>query len=139
MRRALVTGITGQDGSYMCELLLEKGWEVHGTMRRSSFPNTQRISEIIKSIRTHLMDLSDASSISKVIAEVKPDLIFNLAAMSDVRASYDIPLYTGDVTGLGFARILEACRQFVPDALIYQAGSSEMFGKVQTVPQNESL
>src|SRR3990167_7247086 len=122
----------------MCELLLEKGWEVHGTMRRSSFPNTQRISEIIKSIHTHLMDLSDASSISKVIAEVKPDLVFNLAAMSDVRASYDIPLYTGDVTGLGFARILEACRQFVPDALIYQAGSSEMFGKVQTVPQNEN-
>ena len=135
---ALVFGITGQDGSYMCELLIEKGWEVHGTMRRSSFSNTQRISEIIKSIHTHLVDLSDASSVAKVIAEVKPDLIFNLAAMSDVRASYDIPLYTGDVTGLGFTRILEACRQFVPNAIIYQAGSSEMFGKVQTVPQNEN-
>ena len=134
---ALVTGLTGQDGSYMCELLLEKGWEVHGTMRRSSNPNTQRISQIIASIHTHLMDLSYASSINKVIAEVQPDLVFNLAAQSDVRASYDIPLYTGDVTGLGFARILEACRQFVPNAIIYQAGSSEMFGKVQTIPQNE--
>src|SRR3990167_3169462 len=122
----------------MCELLLEKGWEVHGTMRRSSFPNTQRISEIIKSIHTHLMDLSDASSISKVIAEVKPDLVINLAAQSDVRAAYDIPLYTGDVTGLGFTRILEACRQFCPEAKIYQAGSSEMFGKVQSIPQNEN-
>ena len=135
--RALVFGLTGQDGSYMCELLLEKGWEVHGTMRRSSFSNTERVSQIIKNIHTHLMDLSDASSVSKVIAEVKPDLIFCLAAQSDVRASYEIPLYTGDVTGLGFTRILEACRQFVPDAIIYQAGSSEMFGKVQTIPQNE--
>jgi len=134
---ALVTGCTGQDGSYMCEILLEKGWEVHGTMRRSSFPNTQRISKIISSIHTHLMDLTDASSINKVIAEVKPELLFNLAAQSDVRASYDIPLYTGDATGLGFARILEACRQFVLNCIIYQAGSSEMFGKVQTIPQNE--
>ena len=134
---ALVTGATGQDGSYMCELLLEKGWEVHGTIRRASNPNTQRITQILKSIKTHLMDLSDASSVNKVIAEVKPELIFNLAAQSDVRASYDIPLYTGDVTGLGFARILEAARQFVPNAKIYQAGSSEMFGKVQQIPQNE--
>jgi len=134
---ALVTGCTGQDGSYMCELLLAEGYEVHGTMRRSSNPNTQRISQIIKSVHTHLMDLTDASSINKVIAEVKPDLLFNLAAQSDVRASYDIPLYTGDATGLGFARILEACRQFVPNCKIYQAGSSEMFGKVQTIPQNE--
>jgi len=136
--KALVTGITGQDGSYMCELLLENGWEVHGTMRRASNPNTQRITEIIKSVTTHLMDLSDASSVNKVIADVKPDLIFNLAAQSDVRASYDIPEYTGDVTGLGFIRILEACRQHCPNAKIYQAGSSEMFGKVQTIPQNEN-
>jgi GDPmannose 4,6-dehydratase len=121
----------------MCELLLEKGYEVHGTMRRSSNPNTQRISQIIKSIHTHLMDLADASSITRVISEVKPDLIFNLAAQSDVRAAYDIPLYTGDVTGLGFTRILEAAKMFCPHARIYQAGSSEMFGKVQTIPQNE--
>ncbi len=136
-KRVLITGLTGQDGSYMAELCLEKGWEVHGTFRRASNPNTQRISQIIKQVHTHLMDLSDASSINKVIAEVKPDLIFNLAAQSDVRAAYDIPLYTGDVTGLGFTRILEACRQHCPNAIIYQAGSSEMFGKVQTIPQNE--
>lgn len=135
--KALITGLTGQDGSYMAELLLEKGYEVHGTFRRASNPNTARISKIIKQVKTHLMDLSDASSVSKVIAEVKPELIFNLAAQSDVRAAYDIPLYTGDVTGLGFTRILEAARQHCPDAKIYQAGSSEMFGKVQTIPQNE--
>lgn len=135
----LVTGCTGQDGSYMCEILLEKGYEVHGTLRRSATPNTKNVRDMIseQKITTHLMDLADASSINNVIAKVKPDLVFNLAAMSDVRASYDIPLYTGDVTGLGFARILEACRQFVPNAKIYQAGSSEMFGKVQTIPQNE--
>jgi len=134
---ALVTGLTGQDGSYMCELLLEKGWEVHGTMRRSSAPNRPHINEIIKRIHTHLMDLTDAASVNKVISEVKPELIFNLAAQSDVRASYDIPLYTGDATGLGITRILEACRQHCPDAKIYQAGSSEMFGKVQEISQNE--
>lgn len=134
---ALVTGITGQDSSYMVEILLREGWEVHGTMRRSSSPNTQRITETIKSVHTHLMDLADASSVNKVISEVKPSLVFNLAAQSDVRASYDIPLYTADVTGLGFGRILEACRIFCPTAKIYQAGSSEMFGKVQAIPQNE--
>ncbi len=137
-KKVLVTGITGQDGSYMCEILLDKGYEVHGTMRRSSSPNTKRISKIISSVKTHLMDLTDASSVSKVIAEVQPELIFNLAAQSDVRAAYDIPLYTGDATGLGFTRILEACRQHCPHAKIYQAGSSEMFGKVQTIPQNEN-
>lgn len=135
---ALVTGATGQDGSYMCEILLENGYEVHGTIRRSSTPNTKNITQILQKITTHLADLADATSISNVVAKVKPDLVFNLAAMSDVRASYDIPLYTGDVTGLGFARILEACRQHCPEARIYQAGSSEMFGKVQTVPQNEA-
>jgi len=137
MSKVLITGLGGQDGSYMAELCLAKGHEVHGTMRRASNPNSQRISEIIKQVHTHLMDLSDASSVSKVIAEVKPDIIFNLGAQSDVRAAYDIPLYTGDVTGLGFTRILEAAKQHCPQAKIYQAGSSEMFGKVQTVPQNE--
>ncbi len=136
---ALVFGCTGQDGSYMCEILLEKGYEVHGTLRRSATPNTKNVRDLIskKLITTHLVDLADANSISNVIAKVKPDLVFNLAAQSDVRASYDIPLYTGDITGLGFARILEACRQHCPEAKIYQAGSSEMFGKVQTIPQNE--
>jgi GDPmannose 4,6-dehydratase len=137
MSKILITGLGGQDGSYMAELCLEKGHEVHGTMRRASNPNTARISQIISQVHTHLMDLSDASSVSKVIAEVKPDIIFNLAAQSDVRAAYEIPLYTGDVTGLGFTRILEAARQHCPNAKIYQAGSSEMFGKVQTIPQNE--
>lgn len=134
----LVTGATGQDSSYMIDLLLEKGiYEVHGTIRRASSPNTQRITDTIKKIKPHLMDLSDASSVNKVIAEVKPDIIFNLAAQSDVRAAYEIPLYTGDVTGLGFTRVLEAAKQHCPNAKIYQAGSSEMFGKVQTIPQNE--
>lgn len=136
--KVLVTGITGQDGSYMCDLLLEKGYEVHGTMRRSSTPNTANVNRIISSIHTHLMDLTDATSVNRVISEVKPGIVFNLAAQSDVRASYDIPVYTEDATGLGFGRILEACRMFCPDAKIYQAGSSEMFGKVEAVPQNES-
>jgi GDPmannose 4,6-dehydratase len=136
--RALVFGLTGQDASYMCELLLEKGYEVHGTMRRSSTPNTSNVNKIISSINTHLMDLSDATSINKVISEVKPDLMFCLAAQSDVRASYDIPLYTEDVTGVGFGRILEAARMFCPQAKIYQAGSSEMFGKVEAIPQCET-
>lgn len=138
MPKALVFGLTGQDASYMCELLLEKGYEVHGTMRRSSTPNTSNVNKIISSIKTHLMDLADATSINKVVSEVKPDLVFCLAAQSDVRASYDIPLYTEDVTGLGFGRILEACRQHCPHAKIYQAGSSEMFGKVEAIPQNET-
>lgn len=135
---ALVTGCTGQDGSYMCEILLDAGYEVHGVIRRSSTPNTKNISHLLKRISTHLGDMADAAAISNIIAKVKPDLVFNLAAQSDVRAAYDIPLYTGDVTGLGFTRILEACRQHCPHALIYQAGSSEMFGKVQAVPQNET-
>lgn len=135
----LVTGCTGQDASYMIDILLEKNlYEVHGTMRRSSSPNQQRVTETIKKIKTHLMDLSDATSINKVIAEVKPDIVFNLAAQSDVRASYDIPEYTLDVTGLGVGRLLEACRVHVPHVKFYQAGSSEMFGKVEAIPQNET-
>lgn len=137
--KALVFGCTGQDASYMLELLIDSGlYEVHGTMRRSSTPNTANVNKIISSIHTHLMDLADATSVNKVISEVRPDLIFCLAAQSDVRASYDIPLYTEDVTGLGFGRILEACRMHCPEAKIYQAGSSEMFGKVEAVPQNET-
>ena len=136
--RALVFGCTGQDASYMCELLLEKGYDVHATMRRSSTPNTSNVNKIISSVTTYLMDLSDATSINKVISEVKPDIMFCLAAQSDVRASYDIPLYTEDVTGVGFGRILEAARMFCPQAKIYQAGSSEMFGKVEAIPQCET-
>ncbi len=136
--KALVFGLTGQDASYMCELLLEKGYDVHATMRRSATANTGNVNKIITSVTTYLMDLADATSINNVISKVKPDIMFCLAAQSDVRASYDIPLYTEDVTGLGFGRILEAARQHCPDAKIYQAGSSEMFGKVQEVPQTEN-
>lgn len=135
----LVTGATGQDSSYMIELLLEKGiYEIHGTVRRASNPNPPLKTKILSQITTHLMDLTDASSIENVISKVKADIIFNLAAQSDVRAAYDIPLYTGDATGLGFTRVLEAARKHCPEAKIYQAGSSEMFGKVQTIPQNEN-
>jgi GDPmannose 4,6-dehydratase len=137
-QKALVFGLTGQDASYMCELLLEKGYDVHATMRRSSTPNTSNVNNIISSVTTYLMDLSDATSVNNVVSKVKPDLVFCLAAQSDVRASYDIPLYTEDVTGLGFGRILEACRMFCPEAKIYQAGSSEMFGKVEAIPQCET-
>lgn len=135
--KVLLFGISGQDGSYMAELLLDKGHEVHGVIRRASNPNPPYKTEILKKITTHLADLTDASSIENVISKVKPDIIFNLAAQSDVRAAYDIPLYTGDATGLGFTRILEAARKHCPEAKIYQAGSSEMFGKVQEVPQTE--
>jgi len=121
----------------MAELCLEQGHEVHGIIRRSATPNNKNITHLLKRVTTHLGDLADASSINSIVAKVKPDIVFNLGAMSDVRAAYDIPLYTGDVTGLGFTRLLEACRQFAPNARIYQAGSSEMFGKVQTIPQNE--
>jgi GDPmannose 4,6-dehydratase len=135
--KVLILGISGQDGSYMAELCLEKGHEVHGMIRRASNPNPEYKTEILKRVTTHLGDMTDASSIENIISKVKPDIIFNLAAQSDVRAAYDIPLYTGDATGLGFTRLLEAARKHCPDAKIYQAGSSEMFGKVQTIPQNE--
>src|SRR6185312_17128602 len=137
-QKVLIFGCTGQDGSYMVELCLDKGHEVHGVIRRASNPNPPLKTKILSQITTHLGDLADASSINKIIAKVKPDIIFNLAAQSDVRAAYEIPLYTGDVTGLGFTRILEAARQHCPNAKIYQAGSSEMFGKVQAIPQNET-
>ncbi len=137
-KKVLIFGATGQDGSYLIEHCLDKGHEVHGAIRRASNPNPKYKTDILKRITTHLCDVTDASSIENVISKVKPDIIFNLAAQSDVRAAYDIPLYTGDATGLGFTRILEAARKYCPEAKIYQAGSSEMFGKVQTIPQNEN-
>ncbi len=136
--KVLILGCSGQDGSYMSELCLDKGHEVHGMIRRASNSNPQYKTDILKRITTHLGDLTDASAIENVVSKVRPDIIFNLAAQSDVRAAYDIPLYTGDATGLGFTRILEAARKHCPHAKIYQAGSSEMFGKVQAVPQNET-
>ncbi len=136
--KALITGINGQDGSYLSELLLEKGYEVHGLIRRSSAGNTRRIDHILDKITLHIGDLSDVNSLTKILQEVRPDEIYNFAAMSQVRISYDIPAYTGAVTGLGFAHLIEAFRLVRPEAKIYQASSSEMFGKVQEVPQRET-
>jgi len=141
---ALITGITGQDGSYLAELLLEKGYEVHGIVRRSSSFNTERIDHIFKDVHEqdvriflHFGDLSDASNISRLIEKIQPTEIYHLAAQSHVRVSFDIPEYTGDVTGLGTLRILDAIRESGVKTKFYQASSSEMFGLVQAVPQNE--
>ena len=143
-QRALITGITGQDGSYLAELLLSKGYEVHGIIRRSSSFNTERIDPIYKDrhekgtkLFLHYGDLSDASSLIKILGETQPDEIYNLAAQSHVRVSFDIPEFTGDVTAIGAVRILDAMRQVTPKARFYQASSSEMYGLVQAVPQNE--
>ena len=138
IKKALITGINGQDGSYLTELLLEKGYEVHGIIRRSSAGNTRRIDHLLNKITLHYGDLSDVNNLVKIIQEVKPDEIYNFAAMSQVRISYDIPSYTGEITGMGFAKLIEAVRLIKPDTKIYQASSSEMFGKVQEIPQRET-
>lgn len=138
IKTALITGISGQDGSYMADLLLEKGYKVHGLIRRSSTSNTANIDHIEGKITLHFGDMSDSDSIHRIVKEVQPDEIYNFAAMSQVRISYDLPVFTGDITGLGFARLLEAVRAVKPDAKIYQACSSEMFGKVQEIPQKET-
>jgi len=144
-KRALITGITGQDGSYLAELLLSKGYEIHGIIRRSSSFNTERIDPIYKDrhqkgakITLHHGDLSDPSSLIKILGEAQPDEIYNLAAQSHVRVSFDIPEFTGDVTGIGTVRLLDAMRQVTPKARFYQASSSEMYGLVQEVPQKET-
>ncbi len=145
-KRALVTGITGQDGSYLAELLLDKGYEVYGVIRRASTFNTHRIDHIYqdpheKGSRLHLVygDLSDAGFIYSALADIKPDEIYNLAAQSHVRVSFDIPEYSGDIDALGAVRILEAMHRLgLKNTRFYQASSSEMFGKVQEVPQTEN-
>ena len=144
-RIALITGITGQDGSYLAEFLLEKGYVVYGIVRRSSSLNTGRIDHIFEETqadnrRLHLVfgDLSDTSSLNKILRMVRPDEIYNLGAQSHVRVSFDIPDCTGEVTGLGTLRLLEAVRESGIHPRFYQASSSEMFGKVQTVPQDET-
>jgi GDPmannose 4,6-dehydratase len=136
--RALITGINGQDGSYLAESLLEDGNEVHGTIRRASLPNLDRIAHIRDQITLHWGDLSDASSLFAAVRATEPDEVYNLGAQSDVRVSFDIPEYVGDVTGLGATRLLEAVRQVRPDARYYQAGSSEMFGMNPDVPTSET-
>ncbi len=144
MKKALVSGITGQDGSYLAELLLAKGYEVHGLIRRASTFNTQRIDHLYldphdpkAKLFLHYADLTDGSRLATLLAEIKPEEIYNLAAQSHVRVSFDEPEYTGDTTGLGTIRLLEAIRQAVPEAKFYQASSSEMFGAANP-PQNES-
>jgi len=136
MKKALITGITGQDGSYLAELLLNKGYEVHGIIRRSSSFNTGRIDHIFGDLRLHYGDLTDGNSLNRIIGNSSFDEVYNLGAQSHVRTSFDIPDYTSTVDALGTLRLLEAVRQYgVPK--FYQASSSELFGKTLEVPQNE--
>jgi len=145
MKKALITGITGQDGSYLAELLLAKGYEVHGIMRRASTFNTERIDHLYKDphingvrLFLHYGDIADSTNLIKLLYRIQPEEIYHLAAQSHVRVSFDIPEYTGDVTGIGTIRILEAIRETGLKAKFYQASSSEMYGKAQEVPQRET-
>lgn len=142
MKKALITGITGQDGSYLAELLISKNYEIHGIVRRSSVSNTERIDHLIaeNAVILHDGDLSDSSSIIKIVNEVRPDEIYNLAAQSHVQVSFDAAEYTGDVDALGVLRILEAVHMLGMDksCRIYQASTSELFGKVEECPQSET-
>lgn len=137
---ALITGITGQDGSYLAEFLLDKGYEVHGITRRASISNTARIDHIMDKITLHDGDLSDSSSLIRIISIVQPDEIYNLAAQSHVQVSFDVPEYSGDVDAIGVLRILEAVRilGLTKKTKIYQASTSELYGKVEEVPQSET-
>ncbi len=137
-KRALITGITGQDGSYLSELLLEKGYEVYGMVRRSSVENFDRIEHVKDQLHLIQGDLTDQSSLDEAIKSVKPDEVYNLAAQSFVPTSWNQPVLTADIDGLGVTRILEAIRKHKPDAKFFQASSSEMFGKVREVPQTET-
>ena len=140
MKRALITGITGQDGSYLAELLLEKGYEVHGMTRRASLPNTERIAHLLDKITLHDGDLSDSSSIIRILRLVRPEEVYNLAAQSHVQVSFDVPEYSGDVDALGVLRILEGIRILGMEKTcrFYQASTSELYGKVEEVPQRET-
>ena len=140
MKIALITGITGQDGSYLAELLLEKGYEVHGIVRRSSLINTDRIDHIFGKISLHYGDLTDSSNLARIIKEVNPDEIYNLGAQSHVKVSFEIPEYTGQVDALGTLRVLEAVRLLGMEekTRIYQASTSELYGLVQETPQSET-
>lgn len=141
-RVALITGITGQDGSYLAEFLLEKGYEVHGIVRRASISNTARIDHLIEknAITLHDGDLSDSSGLIRLVGEIKPDEIYNLAAQSHVQVSFDAPEYSGDVDALGVLRVLEAVRVcgLTKTCKVYQASTSELYGKVEEVPQRET-
>lgn len=144
-KKALITGITGQDGSYLAELLLEKGYEVHGIVRRASTFNTKRIDHLYKDphvhgvkLFLHFGDLTDGSNIARLMEKIKPDEIYHLGAQSHVRVSFDIPEYTADVSGLGTLRMLDAIKDLKQKPKFYQASSSEMFGKIQENPQKET-
>jgi GDPmannose 4,6-dehydratase len=139
MKKVLITGVTGQDGSYLAELLLEKGYDVHGIVRRSSTENFERISHLEGKIKLHQADLSDLSSLTEVVKEVRPSEVYNLAAQSFVPTSWKQPLLTTDLTATGVTRVLEAIRLVDPKGIrFYQASSSEMFGKVLETPQSET-
>lgn len=146
MKKALITGITGQDGAYLAELLLSKGYEVHGVKRRSSLFNTDRIDHLYQDpherdirLKLHYGDLTDSANIIRLVQEIQPDEIYNLGAMSHVRVSFDLPEYTANVDGLGTLRMLEAIRilGLIEKTRFYQASSSELYGLVQEVPQSE--
>ena len=136
-RKAFVTGITGQDGSYLAELLLDKGYEVHGLVRRSSSFNTWRIDHVRDRLILHYGDLVDQNSLMRTLELVGPDEIYNLAAQSHVKVSFEMPEYTASVTGLGVLRLLDAVRELGPEARVYQAGSSEMYGLVRRPPEGD--
>lgn len=138
MKKALITGVTGQDGSYLAELLLEKGYEVHGIIRRSSSFNTGRIDHIFEQLQLHYGDLTDSTSLGGVVSKTQFDEIYNLGAQSHVRVSFDVPEYTADVDAVGTLRLLESIRTHCPAARFYQASSSELFGKVLETPQKET-
>ena len=135
---ALCSGINGQDGSYLAEFLLEKGYEVHGIIRRSSSFNTQRIDHIYNKLHLHYGDVTDALSIDKIIHDIKPDEIYHLAAQSHVKVSFDVPGYTAQTDAVGTLNMLEALRKHCPKARFYNAATSELFGKVQEIPQKET-
>jgi GDPmannose 4,6-dehydratase len=145
LKKALITGITGQDGSYLTELLLEKGYEVHGVIRRSSSFNTDRIDHIYRDphehgvrLKLHYGDLTDASSLNRILSAIRPDEIYNLGAQSHVKVSFEVPEYTAEAAGVGAVRLLEAIREVGIRPRFYQASSSELYGKVREVPQRET-
>ncbi|MEF3313255.1 GDP-mannose 4,6-dehydratase [Paenibacillus sp. GYB004] len=139
MKKALITGITGQDGAYLAEFLLEKGYDVHGLVRRSSFSNTQRIDHLVDKLYLHYGDLTDSTNLIRIIGEVQPDELYNLAAQSHVQVSFDSPEYTANADGLGTLRLLEAIKMhnLTGKTRFYQASTSELYGKVQEIPQRE--
>jgi len=141
VKKALITGITGQDGSYLAEFLLEKGYEVHGLLRRSSVENTERIEHLIrepKKVTLHYGDLTDAGSLSRLLYKIEPDEVYNLAAQSHVKISFEMPEFTANVNAIGTLSLLESIREVNPKIKFYQASSSELFGKVREIPQNEN-